>query len=574
MLKRSWVMRNQFDSSTIEEFARLHSISPLIATLLLNRGITTQEQITHFFHPSVDQLHSPMLFRDMEKAVQRLLKARVRGEHVAIYGDSDVDGLTALTILTRFLRKYDWNVIPYLPQKNHLEYGFHCDAVEDLEKKNVQIIITVDVGTSATKAIEYANSKGLTVIVTDHHEPPPELPPAFAVINPKIPEETYPFHDLAGCGVAFKLVHGIAKMMQLDFDEIAPLLEYVALGTTADIVPVSGENRTLLALGLDQLAKTQFPGLKALAESAEMELAGVGMDDLLLSIAPRINAASRMGVPEYAMQLLLTDDSSIADQCAIAMEQEKYRRRRMDEEMMKLAVQQIKQSYDAKKDAAIVVAGEGWHLGVIGILASRIAESYHRPTAVLAIENGIAKGSVRSIDGVDIFEALELCKEDLIQFGGHRSAAGMSIEADKIPIFIQHFKEAITKLVPFEELRPKYYYDMEISLEKIHFELFEQLQRLAPFGPSNPKPTFVSHQLEVVSTPRVTTNHHLFFKVKQNDYILPVIGFGMGHRIHELKHSPIDLCFQIAQSVTHWGPSLHLRIVDFRDSEKTKDHKV
>ncbi|MCX7835868.1 MAG: single-stranded-DNA-specific exonuclease RecJ [bacterium] len=568
MLQKNWVMLNRYDSSVIEEFSCLHSVTPLIAILLLNREIVTQDQVHAFFHPTVEQLHSPMLFRNMEAAVHRLLKARVRGEKIAVYGDSDVDGLSALTILTRFLRKYDWNVVPYLPQRNHTEYGFHCEAVDDLINQGVDLIVTVDVGTTAHKAIEYANSKGITVIVTDHHELSGELPPAFAIINPKVQGETYPFHDLAGCGVAFKLVHAISKYMQLDFSEIAPLLEYVALGTTADIVSVCGENRTLLTLGFEQLSQTQFPGLKALAESAEMELAGVGIDELLLAIAPRINAASRMGVPQHALQLLLTDDSTVADQCAIAMEQEKYRRKRMDDEMMKLVQQQIKHSFDPQKDPAIVVAGEGWHLGIIGIVASRIAEMYHRPTAVLAIENGIAKGSVRSVDGVDIFAALEICKEDLLQFGGHRNAAGMSVEKEKVPLFTQHFKDAIQQLVSIEDLRPTCNIDAEITLDQIHFAFFEQLQRLAPFGPSNPKPIFLAKNLEIMGEPRVTSNRHLFFKVRQKDTVYSAIGFGMGQRLSELKRMYIDLCFHVQQSLTHWGPILQLRIVDFRTSNR------
>lgn len=566
MSRKQWVMRNTIDSSVVEELSSQLQVLPVIAHLLYNRNILTPEQAEVYFRPSVEQIHSPMLFRDMEKAVLRLLRARVRNEWVAVYGDSDVDGLSATTILTRFLRTHDWNVIPYLPQRNHIEYGFHCEAVDDLHQQGVQVIVTVDVGTTACKAIEYANSKGITVIVTDHHEQPAELPPAYAIINPKVVEDAYPFRELSGCGVAFKLVQGLALSLQIPFEEITPLLEYVALGTTADIVPVVGENRALLALGFEQLNHSQFPGIKALAESAELEISGIGMDELLLTISPRINAASRMGVPEQALNLLLTDDPVLADQCAIAMEQENYRRRRVDDDMMKAAIQQINSQFDSRRDHAIVLAGEQWYLGVIGILASRIAEIYHRPTAVLAIENGIAKGSVRSVDGLDVYAILDQCKEDLLQFGGHKNAAGMSIVADKVEQFTKRFKDVVSQAIHIDNLKPILYYDKTIELDNIHFDFYEQLSRLAPFGPGNPKPAFLTESVSLIGSPRITASRHLRFKVRQKEKIFSVIGLSMANRIQELNHKPLEICFYIEQMVTHWGPALQLRILDFKHS--------
>ncbi|MDK9699819.1 MAG: single-stranded-DNA-specific exonuclease RecJ [bacterium] len=569
-MARRWEEPVPLEADVVAALMRDLSVSPLIARLLYLRNIRTVDFASTFFNPSPSETHDPYLFPGMETAVARILLARDRHEEVAIYGDSDVDGLTALAVLTRYLRSIGVSVHPYLPTRSDTSYGLHNPGIDELDALGVTLIITVDTGTTAVDAVDYARSaKNIDVIITDHHEPGATLPAAIAVLNPKIAGSTYPFRELSGCAMAFKLTQALAAASGKAWQEIEPLLEFVALGTAADIVPLVGENRTLLSLGMKRLQKATIPGIIALSEVAGIDMQHLAVEDLLMTMSPRINAAARMGNPQRALQLLITNDPEEAGSLAVAVEQDNYRRRALDEQMMREANESVRQSYDPKKDCAIVIVRHNWHLGLIGIMASRIAELYHRPAVILSVENGVGRGSARTVNDFDIHSALSSCSDVMLQFGGHRCAAGLTIPEAAIPGFIERFKSYVAERITITDLQPTIRPDAGLNLELIDHALHRELQRLAPFGPANPRPVFIAKRVEVVGATKVIAQKHLKFRVKQQGKIFNAIALGMADRYHELNgnRSLLDVCFGIDHANGNWDNGLQLRIQDFRPAK-------
>ncbi len=566
MTRRRWEISERVDDQTVVALAESLHLTPIVARLLLHRDISTPESANLFFAPNSSSINDPYLFDGMDRAVERILLARDRNEKIAIYGDNDVDGLTAITLLTRYLTRIGLEIISYIPQRSDTSYGLHEDGIAELKEQGVSLIITVDVGTTAVQAAGYAKDQGVDLIITDHHEPTPELPFAIAVINPKLPNSTYPFRELSGCAVAFKLAQALDLSLTGSVESTLPLLEFVALGTVADIVPLIGENRTLLSLGLAAIKESSLPGLTALCEVAGVDISTVTVDDLLMTLSPRINAAARMGNPYRALQLLLCDNTHEAGQLAVAIEQDNFRRRLVDDTMMRDAIDTLQSTCDPTIDSAIVLAKSGWHLGIIGILASRIAEMYHRPTVVLAIENGIGRGSARTVNGIDIHAALSACQEVLLQYGGHRCAAGLTLNESDIPRFTELFKNYVNANATPEELLPSLKIDSELPLDQIDYSLYREIQLLAPFGPGNPKPSFLAKRVEVLGTTKVVGQKHLRFKIRQRNKVFSAIALGMADRYHDLNgnRAVLDVCFGVDHSLNNWDNPIQLRILDFR----------
>ena len=493
------------DERVAVELARATGVEPAIARLLVLRGITDADAAGRFLQPSLDHLHDPMRLAGMAAAVERLLKAVAARERIAVHGDYDVDGITATVILRRTLELLGGDVVHFVPDRMRDGYGLNSPAIERLHAEGAAVIVSVDCGIRGAEAARRARELGVDLIITDHHEPGDELPPALAVVNPKRADCTYPDKNLAGVGVALKLVQALTQRAGRG-TWLPAFVKIAAIGTLADVVPLVGENRVIARLGLEALSRGPHKaGLRALIESAG--LAGKTIDGYHVSymLAPRVNAAGRMSSPDIALRLLLAaDDGMIEEARALAGQLNAENERRQQEERAILA--EARKAVDGDPDigarAALVVAGEGWHRGVIGIVASRLVDAYHRPAIVLSIEGESAHGSCRSIPGFDILEALTACAPHLDQFGGHRAAAGLTVARARI----RAFRDAITAwaddhLGP-DDLRPRLRIDGRLGFRQITPRLYEGLAQLAPFGIGNPKPTFWTPSARLADGPR------------------------------------------------------------------------
>ena len=514
----------------IEDISKKHNISELLAKVLINRGIDEDTKITKFLHPSLDDLYNPYDFIGMEDAVNRIIDAITNQEYITIYGDYDVDGITSTTILYKFLTTLNAKVDYYLPNRLQEGYGLNEDAVKLIKEKGTNLLITVDCGISGNEEVEFAKSLGMDVIITDHHECPEIIPNCVAVIDAKRPDNTYPFNSLAGCGVAFKLVQAICIKQNRPKEDYLQYLDIVALGTVADIVPLIDENRVIVKFGLEMMRKTDNYGLKALINTSGVK--NLESYSISFGLAPRINACGRMGQADLALKMLITDNAKEAITIAEQLSQMNRERQEIERAIWEEAVKQIEDSPNIKNSKIIVVASENWHHGVIGIVSSKITESYYKPSILICIEGEEGKGSGRSVDGFDLHAALTNCKDYLEKFGGHEMAIGLTIKKDKI----EDFREAISKYaedkLPDTAL-PTIRYDAEINNKDISKETVNELKLLEPFGEMNPAPIFAYKGVKVDSIRTLTNDKHLKLNVKEEHRIFPAIAFNMG----QLKNS-------------------------------------
>ncbi|UCB51836.1 MAG: single-stranded-DNA-specific exonuclease RecJ [Candidatus Zixiibacteriota bacterium] len=561
-----WELSPEPDPALVDHLGSGLSLPPMAVRILVGRGIDTRAKAEQFLAPSLDNLLDPFALPDMERGVDRVIRALRNKEKMMIFGDYDVDGITSTSLLFLTLNKLGGEVTYYLPNRLIEGYGLSEEGIQEAQRRGVKLIITVDCGITAVEEISFAQAKGIDTIVTDHHEPKEVLPDASAIINPKAIKGQYQGGELSGVGVAFKLAQAIYRRLGQDETELEEHLDLVALGTTADIVPLVGENRILTKFGMAQIARTNKPGLKSLIFVSGLLGQRIGTGQVVFILAPRINAVGRLGDADLAIKLLTTRDDSKAAEMARLLDEENQRRKNIDETTLREALEMIETDVNLSSDKAIVLASAGWHQGVIGIVASRLVERYHRPTVMIAIDGEEGKGSARSIRGFDLYEAIIECEEHLIRYGGHKYAAGLSISPEKIGPFRKKFKKVSDERLTAEDLIPKLVIDSELELDQVNPELLRILDLFAPFGPQNMRPVFFSRNLRVWGDPYVVGNNHLRMRVRKDGPVFDCIGFGMGDlaKILCMKGIRIDLAYVAETNVWNDTYKIQLRVKDLK----------
>jgi single-stranded-DNA-specific exonuclease len=561
-----WELLNDDFGTDVNSLSEILNVPPIISRILLRRGVDSLEKAKMFFRSSLDQLNDPFLMKDMDKAVERLRRAVLSDENILIYGDYDVDGITSISFLYLILREIGAKVHYYIPDRQLEGYGLSQKGIDYARQLGTGLIVTVDCGITGHKEINYARSLGMDLIVSDHHEPSRELPDAAAVLDPKRSDCNYPFKQLAGVGVTYKLAQGLLQRMNIDQSILEKYIELVAIGTSADIVPLVDENRIFVKHGLARLNETENIGLAALINAANLRNREIGTGQIVFILAPRINAVGRMGDAERAVRLLTTSDVDEAREIAGILEQENRYRKSVDEETFRDALEQAGREFQPEQTRTLILHKQGWHSGVIGIVASRVVEKYYRPTILITIEDGIGKGSARSIEGFDLYGALKECEDLLLAFGGHKYAAGLSIASDKIAEFKKRFEQIARQRIKDEHLIPKLTIDSELRLNEINSRFIKLLKLFAPYGPQNMRPVFVSHDLEVIGNPTVVGTNHLRFKIRQNGQAFDVIAFGMADLYYRLVPGDRDLklAYVIEENEYMGKTTIQLRAKDLR----------
>lgn len=547
------------DAEAVRELVRSINVPESIAAILVERGVRTFEEARDYFRPSLEQLHDPYLMDDMSRAVERIRQAIAMDERITIYGDYDVDGTTSTAMLTLFLRSIGAHVAYHIPDRFKEGYGLSIaglDRAIDQAEEKPNLIITIDCGITAIEQVAYARAKGVDVIICDHHEPADTLPAAFAILNPIKGSCDYPYKNLCGCGVGFKLIQAISQAIG-EPERCNAFLDFVALASSADIVSLVGENRILTSFGLKLINSTPRPGIKALMNAAHLRVGKVGTTQIVFGLAPRINAAGRLGDGSRAVKLLMSETDDEAHHHAAELEFENSNRRRIDEEAFYEACEFVEGTLNRVNDKIIVLHNPAWHAGVIGIVASRLVERYHLPVVLLTTIDGIAKGSARSINGFDIHSAIKRCEDKVVTFGGHKYAAGVSIAIDRVPEFRTAINLVATEMISEEMLQPEIEVDAQVDLNELTPKYFAIVRQFSPFGPNNLRPTFYAKNVEVTGYPRIVgkTTPHLKFQVRSaaivqsmsagamSSNVIPftmgggvieAIGFGLGTRLNEL----------------------------------------
>jgi len=554
----------------VQQVSSSHGLPPLISRVLLNRGLSDPEEVLSFLDPTLDRLLPPFGLPDLDVAADRLARAVRQREPLVVYGDYDADGLTATCLLTRFFQELGLLCIPYIPDRLTEGYGLNQKALEELASR-ARLLVTVDCGVSDAAEVAWARDHGLEVIITDHHELPPELPPALAVVNPKRGGEAYPFGMLAGVGVALLLALGVrARLREEGWFKNHPepnlknYLDLVALGTAADVVPVLGENRILVSQGLQVLAETRRPGLLALKEVAGVNGKTVTFRDLGFRLAPRLNAAGRLGQAQGGLHLLLTMDLGQARIQARMLNELNRRRQSLEQEVLTQALQMIRQQ-DLARQPVMVLGREDWHSGVLGIAAARLAEEFHRPVALVSLKDGLGKGSARSVQGFHLFQGLGACRAHLVKFGGHEAAAGFTVSEAKLPDLQDALAEAFQTQVGEARLRPTLQVDAAVDLLHLDHEFYKHLERLRPFGPGNPEPVFVCQGVECL-TSRVVGERHLKVQLSQGGVVLDAIAFDRAS-YHPLS-GPLEVAFSTRFSFFMGRTTPEIRLLDWARVEK------
>jgi single-stranded-DNA-specific exonuclease len=565
-----WTVVDPPDAGTVARLSREINVPEPIARILVHRGIDDYDKAKAYFRPTVELLHDPSLLGGMNAAVGRILDALTRKERIVVFGDYDVDGTNGAAMLYLFLTEVGAIVSYYIPDRIKEGYGISRHGIDKAHADGVRIFLAVDCGITAVDQVAYAGSLGLDVIICDHHETGPVLPPGFAVLDPITPGDPYPFKSLSGCGVGFKLIQGLARALGREPD-VFKYLDFVTLASTADIVPLVGENRVLTRIGLEQINSSPRPGIKALIDSAGMKPGHVTTGQIVFVLAPRINAVGRLGDAMRAVRLLTSTDAEEASELAQVLEEENRNRRKIDEDTFAEAQQLAEELFDIEGDAAIVIHQPHWHPGVVGIVASRMVEKYYKPSIMMATVDGVAKGSARSVSGFDVYQALKRCEDKIIQFGGHKYAAGLTVEVERLDEFREAFNQAVKDLMTEDLKTPEIRVDGEITLSDLTPRFVKILKEFAPFGPGNLRPVFLARGLEVSGVPRIVGKNHLRFKVRQNGAIFDAIGFGLGHLLPRIQGATrgIDCVFTVEEN--DWAPHGTTRPVDPFPQLKIKD---
>jgi single-stranded-DNA-specific exonuclease len=567
-LEYRWKIIEIEDQEKVKRLASQINVSEPIARILVSRGIDSFEKARKFFRPSLDDLYDPFLMSDMRRAVDRISEALIRNQKILIYGDYDVDGTTGAAMLYLFFKSLGANVDVYIPDRFKEGYGISKVGIERAHLRDVKLLISVDCGITAVDEVEYAKSLGIDVIICDHHEPGEFLPNAYAVLDPLKENCNYPFKFLSGCGVAFKLIQAISGELG-QTDEPFKYLDYVAIAAAADIVPLVDENRVLVKYGLEMLNSNPRVSFLALFETAGLNVGEVNTTQIGFIIAPRINAVGRLGDATRAVEFLISDDYKQARYWAEELERENRRRREFDERALNQALEMIERERIYERDKVIVLHNPEWHQGVIGIVASRIVDRYYRPTVLLTTADGILKGSARSIPGFDIYQALRRCEDILIQFGGHKHAAGMILEMGKLGEFRRILNEVADEVITEEHFVRELKIDARVEIEKITPKFWNVIKQFEPFGPGNGEPVFLSENVKIFDSRVVGISSersgHLRFKIRNDKVVYDAIGFGLGDLYERVRDKDtVDIVFTLDESDWNGETFIQLKIKDIK----------
>ena len=528
-----WVLHPEHDPERARTLSRELSAPLPVAHALVNRGIGSPAEVGHFLQPSLEDLHDPSELLDLDRAVERLRLAAEAGERILVHGDYDVDGITSTYLLYAALSDLGAGVEYRIPHRTRDGYGLSADAVVEAQRRGCTLIVTVDCGITAVEAVAQARQAGIDTVITDHHEPPAVLPEAVAVVNPHRSGCAYPFKPLAGVGVTFKLVEALMRGRG-GLERAAEFLDVVAIGTIADVVPLVGENRVLARLGLDRLNRTSRVGLKALIDVAGLGGKIITSGHVAFVLAPRINAAGRMGNAEQGLRLLLARDPYEARSCAESLEEDNLRRRRYDEQALEEAAERVTSELDWPNCSSILLWSERWHPGVIGIVASRLVERFQRPTILVALNGDRGRGSGRSLPGLDLNRLLGHCRDLLEAHGGHAFAAGLTVARDRLPELRLRLEALVRERLTPEDCIPRLTLDAEMRIAECEWPLVTWLERMSPHGLGSPEPLFMATGLKVESAVTVGAGKHLRMRLRDGDRVAEAIGYGLGDRAEEL----------------------------------------
>lgn len=548
----------------VENLSEVLEVSPVIAQLLAQRGVNSFDEAKTFFRPDWVQLHDPFLMQDMTVAVNRIITAMEKNENVMVYGDYDVDGTTSVALVYSYLKNKIENLKPYIPDRYKEGYGISISGINSAKQEGISLIIALDCGIKANEQIAYANDLGIDFVICDHHLPSKILPEAVAVLDPKRSDCTYPFKELCGCGIGFKLIQALQKRLELPEEDLFSYLDLVATAIAADIVPIIGENRILAFLGIEQLNQNPRIGFEFFLKTIKKPLS---VNDLVFVIAPRINAAGRMDHGLNAVQLLAATDAAKALPIARSIEFYNSERRATDERITQEALQQIILN-EQKESFSTVVFHPSWHKGVIGIVASRLIETYYRPTVVLTESEGLLSGSVRSVRGFDVYKALESCEEFMIQFGGHKYAAGLTLKPEQLDGFREAIEVYVRENILPEQRIPSLTYDMVLGFQEINHKLLRILSQMGPFGPKNMRPVFVTHNCKDLGGTRLVgkSQEHIKLEITDSSGIkIQGIAFGMGVHLITIKNQiPFSVLYTLEENQYNGIISLQLKVKDFK----------
>lgn len=549
------------------------NLNPIVAKLLVERGVDSIEKARKFFRPQLTDLHDPFLFQDMAKAVDRLNLALGRKERILVYGDYDVDGCTAVALVYRFLQQYYSNIDYYVPDRNDEGYGVTFHGVDYAYRTGVKLVIVLDCGIKAVKEVDYANEKGIDFIICDHHVPDSELPKAVAVLNAKREDNTYPYQHLCGCGVGFKLMQAFAYNNGIEFSQLIPLLDLCAISIASDIVPIMGENRILAYHGLRQLNSNPSTGVKALIDICGLTEKDLTLNDIIFKLGPRINASGRMQNGKESVSLLIEKDTDKARTIAWQINEYNEQRKDLDKSITEEAnriVESLVHEHDRK---SIVLYNEEWHKGVIGIVASRLTEIYFRPSVVLTRTDDMATGSARSVAGFDVYSAIESCRDLLENFGGHTYAAGLSMKVENVPEFKRRFEEYVEAHILPEQTSEAIKIDAKLDFKDITHRFFSDIRKFNPFGPDNPKPIFCTEHVYDYGTSKVVGREQEHIKLELVDnkskYVMNGIAFGQSSQARYIKtKQSFDIVYSLQEN-THKRGEIQLQIEDIKPSGNT-----
>ncbi len=565
---------NQPTPSSIQAAKELSDklgICPILTGLLISRGITTESAAKRFFRPQLADLINPFLMKDMDVAVDRLNDAIGRKERIMVYGDYDVDGCTAVALVYKFLQQFYSNIEYYIPDRYDEGYGVSKKGIDYAAEQGVKLIIILDCGIKAVEEIAYAKEKGIDFIICDHHVPDEVMPNAVAILNPKRPDDSYPFKNLCGCGVGFKLMQAFAKNNNIPFSRLIPLLDFCAVSIAADIVPVTDENRILAFHGLKQLNQNPSIGLKAIIDVCGLQGKEISMSDIIFKIGPRINASGRMENGEMSVELLVEKDYVTALQEAHRIDEYNEQRKDIDKQMTEEANQIVARLESQKHQSSIVLYDENWKKGVIGIVASRLTEIYFRPTVVICRDGEFATGSARSVPGFDIYAAIKSCRDLLVNFGGHTYASGLTLRWSDVPEFRRRFQEYVENNIHTEQTEPILNIDAKIDFKDITKRLYNDLKRFAPYGPCNPKPVFCTHGVYDYGTSKVVGREQEHIKLElvdsKSSNVINGIAFGQSAVARYIKsRRSFSIAYTIEENIYKRG-NMQLQIEDIRLEE-------
>jgi len=577
-MDKRWAIKERFDIDVVKAFKKELDINPILLELMLQRGINSYDSAHKFFNPELKDLYDPFLMKDMDIAVERLEKAIKNNEKILIYGDYDVDGTTAVALVYNFLKNQCYeNIDFYIPDRYKEGYGISTQGIEYAHSTNVKLIISLDCGIKAINRVRDAKEVGIDFIICDHHTPGKELPDAVAALDPKREDCDYPDKNLSGCGVGFKFMQAYAQKNNIKKEKLFSYLDLVAVSVASDIVPLVGENRILTFHGLKQLNKKPSTGLQSIIEISNLQDKEVLISDIVFKLGPRINAAGRIDSGRNAVDLLISKEKTLAIELGEKIDNLNDARKELDRETTQEAISRIDNDVKLQHHASTVLFNPEWHKGVIGIVASRLIDNYYRPTIILTQSDDLITGSARSVDGFDIYKAIESCSDLLINFGGHMYAAGLTMKSENLDKFAQRFEKYVKENITEEQKTPQIEVDMEILLKDVNKRFYNTLTRFSPYGPENMRPVFVTRRVRDYGTSKLVgkDKNHLKLEIIEDESgsIIKGIGFGLKEYIDLVKSGePFDICYTLDKNVYNNQESIQVMVKDIKKSEEQFFH--